>query len=59
MSKLDPDEAALLSSVEAGEWRAVPAVRQEMQRHREIAAAAFREDQRSNIRLSSRASEEG
>lgn len=52
--KLDKEEAELLASVEAGEWKSVPNLEQEKKRAQEIAAATFRKDRRVNIRISSR-----
>lgn len=54
MSNLDPEEAELLHSFEAGEWQTVPEMPREIRRHQQIAAATFKKDQRINIRLSSR-----
>lgn len=52
--KLDEEEAELLASVEAGEWRSVPNLEQEKKKAQEIAAATFRKDRRVNIRISSK-----
>lgn len=52
--KLDNEEAELLASVEAGEWRSVPNVEGEKKKYQEIAAATFRKDRRVNIRISSK-----
>jgi predicted DNA binding CopG/RHH family protein len=54
MSKLEKDEKELLDSVEAGEWRSVPAREREVDRYREYAAATFKKDRRINIRISSK-----
>jgi|CXWL01.1.fsa_nt_gi predicted DNA binding CopG/RHH family protein len=52
--KLDKEEAELLASVEAGEWRSAPNFEQEKRKYQEIAAATFRKDRRVNIRISSK-----
>lgn len=52
--KLDKEEAELLASVEAGEWRSVPNFAQEKKRAEKIAAATFKKDRRVNIRISTR-----
>ena len=65
--KLDKEERDLIRSIEAGEWKSVKNVRNEIKRHTEYAKATFRKDRRVNIRISekdlnaiqSRALEEG
>ena len=52
--KLDKEEAELLASVEAGEWRSVPNFEQEKKKAQKIAAATFKKDRRVNIRISSK-----
>jgi predicted DNA binding CopG/RHH family protein len=52
--KLDREEADLLKSVEAGEWRSVKDLDQEIKRSQEYARATFRKDRRVNIRISNR-----
>jgi predicted DNA binding CopG/RHH family protein len=52
--KLDKEEAELLASVEAGEWRSVPNLEEEKKRYQEIAAATFKKDRRVNIRISNK-----
>lgn len=52
--KLDKEEAELLASVEAGEWRSIPNFEKEKKRYQKIAAATFKKDRRVNIRISSR-----
>lgn len=52
MAKLDKEEQELVQSVEAGEWRTVPAREGELKRFQEYARATFRKDQRVNIRIS-------
>ena len=54
MYKLDPEEQELLESLERGEWKSVPNVKQEIERLRQIAEATFKKDRRINIRISSR-----
>jgi predicted DNA binding CopG/RHH family protein len=53
MAKLDKEEQEILKSVEAGEWRTVPAQEGEVKRFQENDQATSREDKRVNIRLSS------
>lgn len=52
--KLDKEEAELLASVEAGEWRSVPNFEKEKKRYEKIAAATFKKDRRVNIRISTK-----
>lgn len=52
--KLDKEEKDLLDSVEKGEWRSIPNLKQEMKKYREAARATLRKDKRVNIRMSSR-----
>lgn len=52
--RLDREEAELLDSYEAGEWRTVEGWGDEAGRYREYARATFRKDRRVNIRISSR-----
>ena|SRR5436190_17666756 len=52
--KLDKEEAELLASVEAGEWRSVPNFEEEKKKAEKIAAATFRKDRRVNIRISNK-----
>ncbi|MFN2502387.1 MAG: antitoxin [Pyrinomonadaceae bacterium] len=50
--KLDKEEAELLASVEAGEWRSIENLDREIKRYQEYARATFRKDRRVNIRIS-------
>lgn len=50
--KLEKDEADLLKSVEAGEWRSTRDLDKEIKRSQEYARATFRKDRRVNIRIS-------
>ena len=43
--KLDPNEKAILESVEKGEWRSVRGLKEERKRYGGYAAATFRKDQ--------------
>jgi predicted DNA binding CopG/RHH family protein len=56
--RLDRDEAELLDSYEAGEWRTIEGWEAEAQRYEEYARAMFKKDRRVNIRISSRDLEE-
>ena len=52
--KLDKEEQAILSSVEAGEWHSVEDLEARKKSYREVARATFRKDSRVNIRLPKR-----
>ncbi len=52
--RLDREEAELVDSYEAGEWRTVKGWREKAAQYREYARATFRKDRRVNIRVSSR-----
>ena len=52
--KLDREEAELLDSFEAGEWRSIDGLEAEIQEYREYARATFKKDRRVNIRISSK-----
>jgi hypothetical protein len=47
--KLDPDEKALLYSVDRGEWKSVKRGKGERARYAREAKGAFRDDRRLNI----------
>ena len=50
--KTDKQEKDILNSVDRGEWKTVPDVRNEVKRYKEYAKATFRKDKRVNIRIS-------
>ena len=50
--KLDPQEKAIVDSVERGQWRSVRGLPEERKRYARYAAATFRKDRRVNIRIS-------
>jgi predicted DNA binding CopG/RHH family protein len=52
--RLDREEAELLDSYEAGEWRSVEGREAEGRRYHEYARATFGKDRRVNIRISSK-----
>jgi len=52
--KLDPKEKEIAGSVERGEWRSIPRLKEERKRYGRYAAATFRKDRRVNIRISSK-----
>ena len=52
--RLTREEAELLDSYEAGEWRSIEGWEAEAQRYREYARATFEKDRRVNIRISSK-----
>ena len=56
--RLDREEAELLDSYDAGEWRTIEGWVKEDTRYEEYARATFRKDRRVNIRISSRDLEE-
>ena len=56
--RLDKEEAEILDSYEAGEWRSIEGWQAEAKRYEEYARATFKKDRRVNIRISSRDLEE-
>ncbi|MBK5295194.1 MAG: antitoxin [Acidobacteriia bacterium] len=52
--KLDRKEKEIADSVERGEWRSIPELKEERKRYDGYAAATFRKDKRVNIRISSK-----
>ena len=56
--QLDREEAELLDSFEAGEWRTIEGWEAEVNRYEEYARATFKKDRQVNIRISSRDLEE-
>ena len=54
MAKLDKEEREILTAFERGELKSIPEKEAELKKHREYAAATFKQDQRINIRLSTR-----
>ena len=50
--KLKQDELELLASYEADEWKSVKKLREQKEKYRAYARAAFRKDRRVNIRIS-------
>jgi predicted DNA binding CopG/RHH family protein len=54
MSQLDPEEQDILDVFERGELKRAANVTQEIELHKEIAEATFRQDVHLDIRLSSR-----
>lgn len=52
--KLDRKEKEIADSVERGEWRSIPELKEERKRYGSYAAATFRKDKRVNIRISSK-----
>ncbi len=51
---LTKEEQALLASVEAGEWRQTPNIRNDMEKYQASAKASQRKDKRVNIRMTER-----
>ena len=54
MARLDKEEREILKAFERGELKSIPEKEAELKRHREYAAATFEQNQRINIRLSTR-----
>jgi predicted DNA binding CopG/RHH family protein len=52
--RLDREEAELLDSYDAGEWRTIEGWEAEAQKYQEYAQATFKKDKRVNIRISSK-----
>jgi predicted DNA binding CopG/RHH family protein len=52
--RLQKDEAELLDSYEAGEWRSIEGWETKAQGYQEYARATFEKDRRVNIRISSK-----
>jgi predicted DNA binding CopG/RHH family protein len=52
--RLDGEEAELLDSYEAGEWRSVEGWVKEAANYEEYARATFKKDKRVNIRISTK-----
>jgi predicted DNA binding CopG/RHH family protein len=50
--KLQPDELELLASYENDEWQTAKNIKEQKEQYRVYARAAFRKDQRINIRIS-------
>jgi predicted DNA binding CopG/RHH family protein len=50
--KLQPDELELLASYENEEWQSAKNIKEQKEQYRVYARAAFRKDQRINIRIS-------
>ena len=51
---LDREEAELLDSYEAGEWRSIDGLETEVREYREYARATSKKNRRVNIRISSK-----
>ncbi|MSQ07583.1 MAG: antitoxin [Dehalococcoidia bacterium] len=52
MVKLEPDEKALLQSVDRGEWQPIKSPEAGIWRYRQCARETFKKDARVNIRIS-------
>ena len=52
MARPDQEENDLLESFERHGWQSIPARQLEIDRYREYARAAFKQDKRDNIRMS-------
>jgi len=51
MAKLNKDEQELLESVEAGEWKSVKNLKQEIKTSQEMARKTLKKNRRINIRM--------
>ena len=51
MAKLNKDEQELLESVEAGEWKSVKNLKQEVKTSQEMARKTLKKNRRINIRM--------
>ena len=54
MNQFDFEETEILEAFESGKLKRVENLTEEIDRHREIAAATFKKDSRINIRISSK-----
>ena len=52
--KLDEEEQEILSAFESGKLKSVPNVKDEIKKHRQVAATTFKKDKRINIRIANR-----
>ena len=52
MNRLDSEEKGILKAFNAGEFKQIQGIYQELSRHKVIAEATFKKDARINIRLS-------
>ncbi len=52
--KLDEEEQEILNAFESGKLKSVPNVKDEIEKHRQIAATTFKKDKRINIRIANR-----
>lgn len=55
---LDKEEKDILDSFERGEWKSVPNVKAEIEKHRKYARKTLKKDKRVNIRIPSKVLEE-
>ena len=55
---LDKEEREILNSFERGEWKSVPNLKKEIEKHRDYARQTLKKDKRVNIRISRRVLEE-
>jgi len=51
---LDEEEQDILNAFESGEFQSIPNVKDEIEKHRQIASASFKKDKRINIRIANR-----
>jgi predicted DNA binding CopG/RHH family protein len=53
-NRLDREEKEILDSFEKGEWKRVPSMKSEIEKHVAYARATNRKDKRVNIRISAK-----
>jgi len=54
MNNLDSEEIEILEAFESDKLKRIPNVEQELQKHKQIAQATFKQNEEINIRLSSK-----
>ncbi|MEE9354004.1 MAG: antitoxin [Methylococcaceae bacterium] len=52
--KLDEEEQEILTAFESGKLNSVPNVKNEIEKHKQVATATFKKDKRINIRIANR-----
>ena len=52
--RLDEEEQEILSAFESGKLKSIPNVKDEIEKHRQIATTTFKKDKRINIRIANR-----
>ncbi len=52
--KLDAEEQEILNAFESGKLKSIPNAKDEIEKHRQVAATTFKKDKRINIRIANR-----